>query len=236
MATQVPLDPAVFEDNLDRVLAVLCNARNAGNDRLTALEIASVLRDDHRLRMHWRSVNALLLEVPHLADRKKKSGRWCFAILKAGVDRVSLPPTSISFVDPAKAVQAVVTLHELLGSCQGIVRVCDPYLDDITMQHLDACIHATELRMLTRNVRDSGVTRSIHAAFRTQGRPLQVKIVGANVLHDRYIIDDKRMLILGTSLNGFGKKQCFVIEAGSDMRRSLLPVFDGHWATGTLWP
>ncbi len=55
-------------------------------------------------------------------------------------------------------------------------------------------------------------------------------------LHDRYIIDDSIMVILGTSLNGFGKKQCFVIQTGQDLRSVLIPVFDGAWNSGIIWP
>jgi len=37
------------------------------------------------------------------------------------------------------------------------------------------------------------------------------------------------MVILGTSLNGFGKKQSFVIQAGPDIRQTLLAEFDHNW-------
>jgi len=64
------------------------------------------------------------------------------------------------------------------------------------------------------NVRDTGPLRRILAAAKTAGYEIEVRVVGSRTLHDRYIIDDNEMVILGTSLNGFGKKQSFVIQAG----------------------
>lgn len=38
------------------------------------------------------------------------------------------------------------------------------------------------------------------------------------VLHDRYAIHDDGMLLFGTSLNGLGLKQTFVVALGQDIR------------------
>jgi hypothetical protein len=63
-----------------------------------------------------------------------------------------------------------------------------------------------------------------------------VRVASAAPLHDRYIIDDVGMLILGASLNGFGKKQCFVIRAGEDVRSMAMTAFDANWASAVAWP
>ena len=234
--TPRPLDPSAFADDVARILVVLHNAKASGVERMSALQISETFNVDHGLHLHWRTVNKALLANPNLADRRKRNGRWLFGLLRPGEERIAAPPSTVTFVDPAKAVQAVLTLQDLLGKSCGVVRVCDPYLDNVTLQHLDSCTAATEIRVLTTNVRDSGALPTLYAAFHSQSRNLQVRVIGANVLHDRYIIDATRMEILGTSLNGFGKKQCFVIEAGTDMRAAMLPIFDGHWASASPWP
>lgn len=236
MTAVQPLDPAAFAEDSDRILAVLHNAKLEGLERLTAVDIAARLNRGCGLGLHWRRVSSVLLGSAGLVDRKKKDGRWHFGLLRAGEERVSAPPSAIMFVDPAKAVQAVIGLQSLLSQCQGVVRLCDPYFDLATLQHLDACSAASEIRVLTRNVKDGGALRALHAAFGTQGRIVNVRVAAANVLHDRYLIDSSGMRILGTSLNGFGKKQGFVISAGADMRTAMVAVFDGHWAAATVWP
>jgi len=236
MSATTPLDAGTFPEDIDRILAVLHNAKLEGIDRLTAVEVSEKLKTGWGLKLHWRTVNTTLFKADDLVDRKKRGGRWGFGILRAGENRVIAPPASILLVDPSKAVQAVLGLHTLLSQCRGVVRVCDPYFDVVTLQHLDACSSASEIRVLTRNVKDGGSLRTLHAAFGTQGRILNVKVVGANILHDRYLLDDTGMKILGTSLNGFGKKQCFVIAAGDDMRKAMLTVFEGHWRGASTWP
>jgi len=40
------------------------------------------------------------------------------------------------------------------------------------------------------------------------------------------------MYIMGASLNGFARKQSFVIEAGEDIRNSMLGEFYNRWDNG----
>ncbi len=42
--------------------------------------------------------------------------------------------------------------------------------------------------------------------------------------------------LLKKSLNGFGKKQCFIVRAGDDVRRAMLTAFDTNWVTAVAWP
>jgi hypothetical protein len=157
-------------------------------------------------------------------------------ILQPGRDRLLGGAGPISFVDPTKALQATLSLHTLLQSFTGTARICDPYLDATTLDHLSACPPALPIKLLTKNVKDAGRVRALLAAAKTEGRNIEIRVATVAPLHDRYIIDDAKMLILGTSLNGFGKKQGFVIQAGIDVRGSLLPVFDSVWASASVFP
>jgi hypothetical protein len=116
------------------------------------------------------------------------------------------------------------------------MRVCDPYLDYTTIEHLDACKSVAEVRLLTHNVKDSGPLRRVAAVMAADGRNLQIRRVASAVLHDRYIIADDCMYTLGTSFNGFGKKQSFITAAGEDVRAQMIAYFDNLWATATPWP
>ncbi len=125
---------------------------------------------------------------------------------------------------------------DCLANLAGGISVCDPYLDDVTIEHLDSCPHSCTVRLLTQTVRDSGKLRRLLAAACISGPDLHVRVVSVSVLHDRYIIDDHSMMILGTSLNGFGKKQSFVIRTGEDVRQVMLDTFSTNWNTATPWP
>ena len=120
---------------------------------------------------------------------------------------------------------------------KGTIRVCDAYLDNITLEHLHALDKSVDLRLLTKNVKDPGSVKRLAAALENRGQISgNTRVAATAPLHDRYMIDDSTMVILGTSLNGFGKKQCFVIQTGPDLRATVLPVFDGHWTTASPLP
>lgn len=234
-AGPVPPDPRSLDDDLLRALSVLARAKSSGSEGwLTATQISATLRDEFAVRVHWRTIETVLLSDKQQAARRKRGGRWEFSIMDAG-ERHLFAAQPIVLVQPADAVMATLSLHQFFGGLKSPIRVCDPYLDGATIEHLEACAAGAEIRLLTMNVKDSGPLRRLVQAAQGQ-RQLAIRVANARTLHDRYIIDDRDMLILGTSLNGFGKKQCFTIRAGEDMGETMRTTFDSLWAAATPWP
>lgn len=232
------LDPHEYDGDLERALAMLHNASANGAGRWsTAAALSRSLRDEHRISIHWRTIGAKLdSHRREYVARRKRNGRWEYQILKEGEKLLHGPDQQITLVDPAKAIQAAKGLHELLAGLKGTIRVCDPYIDNNTIEHLDSCPHTAEIRVLTQKVHASGqLTQMVAAAVRTF-RGFQVRTPAVKDLHDRYIIDEESMYILGTSLNGFGKKQSFIIRAGRDVRALMMNEFDRRWTGGALFP
>lgn len=231
------LDPTQFSEDLERVLAQLHNLTVESDRRwYAAAEISSALRDRYGVRIHWRTIDALLGRSPECVDRRKRGRRWEYILLAEGEARIRSAGQQILLVDPENSFQAVVRLHDLLSSLKGTIRICDPYADSVTIEHLEACPKGQPIQLLTCNIRDSGKLRRLLAAAVTSGYQLELRLAAGKDLHDRYIIDDAGMVILGTSLNGFGKKQCFVIQAGQDMRAVMLKEFVARWGSATPWP
>lgn len=236
MSVTTPPQPGDFEEPLQQVLALLSNSKSAGVGWLTASKMSASLLNDHGISLNWKTIEKILSENPKLAARHKKDKKWEFTITNPGQEQVSSGNNPILFVDPMKAVKAVLSLHEFFQDLKGSVRVCDPYLDLVTVQHLEVFTNATVIRLLTHKVSDTPTLRLAVTALGSQGRQVEIRKPAADVLHDRYVIDDTSMLILGTSLNSFGKKQCFVIKAGQDIRTALLNNFNQLWNAATVWP
>jgi hypothetical protein len=228
-------NPRSFNTELERILAVLLNSQIQGTPWLTASEISATLRDRYGLGIHWRRVASLLLANGEVAGRRKRNRQWQFIALAAGRELISASGNPILFIDPSRALQATLSLHAFLGSLTGTIRICDPYLDSTTLDHLSACAVGCPIRLLTKNVKDGGRLRVLLGAAKVEGRIIEVRVAASAQLHDRYVIDSSRMLILGTSLNGFGKKQGFVVQAGPDVRGVVLQVFDSSWLSATVW-
>lgn len=227
--------PGDFQEPLKQALSLLASSKAAGTVWLTASEISSSLLKNHGISRHWKTIETVLSHEPHLAARRKKNKKWEFTILAPGQQEVSKADSPIVFVNPAKAVQSVLTLHDFFATLKGSIRICDPYLDTATLKHLEALAGATSIRLLTHNISDTPTLGAALTAFSAQ-KQIDIRRPSSDVLHDRYVIDNDSMLIMGTSLNSFGKKQSFVIKTGQDVRAATLANFDQLWASAKSWP
>jgi hypothetical protein len=230
------VDPRVFEDSLRRILAVLLVNKQQGRHWTGALEVSKALRDQFGIPIHWRTIDATLAEANNLVQRRKRERRWEYLLLANGESKVAAPPSAIVFVDPSNALQSVISLHDFLAALTDPIQICDPYLDATTLDHITSCPKTSVVSLLTKNIKESSKVKLLLSAAHTEGRAWKIRVASAPVLHDRYIIDSKSMLILGTSLNGFGKKQSFVIKAGEDIRKVMQTEFSNLWNTASPWP
>ena len=232
------IDPRALDERLEQVLAILWNAAQDGDDVVwrSGVDISRTLLEDSGISMHWRTIDSVLLGHGTLAKRRKRQRRWEYRLLAEGEELLGRAEGLVSLVDPDQALQATIGLHELLGRLVGTVRVCDPYTDAVTLEQLDACDSSLDVKLLTQTVRDSGKLRRLVGAARRDFAGFEIRTAAQRNLHDRYMIDDDSMIILGSSLNGFGKKQSFIIRVGADFRTGMLLQFEQLWLAGRIWP
>lgn len=122
----------------------------------------------------------------------------------------------------------------VLASLDGDVKLCDPYVDGRTIDLLAECTNAQSIELLTMNIKNpTTLKRDVRAFVQQYGVPLEIRVASGRTLHDRYAIDRGGMLLFGTSLNGIGFKQSFVVAVGEDVRASVLSTFDAYWNAAT---
>jgi hypothetical protein len=194
------------------------------------------LQAGYGIRIHWRSLDTVFSADSTFVARRKRAGRWEYQLLAEGERQVSASANQFLLIEPERAVQSIKSVHEVLASLNGDVRLCDPYLDHTTVEHLCVLHPAVSIRLLTANIKDSPRLNRTLAAAATEGRRFTIKVAPSGKLHDRYMIDNSVMYILGTSLNGLGKKQAFLIRAGEDFREVMVEAFDVLWAASLVWP
>jgi hypothetical protein len=69
------------------------------------------------------------------------------------------------------------------------------------------------------------------AAFnREHNGKLQVRAIGQGHVHDRYLLHEGGILLLGASVKDIGKKQSFVIAVGKDIAGAVFPAFEKLWS------
>lgn len=229
-------DVHLLDDDLDVALWVLVVAHEQLSvSSMTAAEIADVVTLVFRRRMSRQRVTSLLAEATKEVAEDNRSRAARFVVMKAGVDRIRGKQTAVIIVDPEASYTALRQLDQLLGSVEGEVRLCDPYADDKTLLALASVPKASQIKLLTLNVSDPAQFRRKLQAYKKEYGNLEIRTSPTPDLHDRYLIDQKRMWLFGQSLNGIGKKQTFIVATGQDVRATMTPMFDRKWSTSHVW-
>ena len=229
-----PVDVHTLGDERQQVLWALGILKvAAANEDHKASDIVRCLRDVSGIEISRQQAQRIL-EVERgrkTVSRKLIAGAGHYKIMRAGEDVVNGSRIAARFVDPASALDEIRALENILSTFRGTLRVCDPYIDNRTLDYLAECKAATEIRLLTMNVQDINKVRRDLTAFKNQhAANLEIKVLAGGILHDRYIVHDDGLLVLGGSLNGFAKKQMFVIGLGADFAKAVSKAFDANWA------
>lgn len=202
-----------------------------GRGYLTPAEISDILADCCGVSIPRQRVGAILGGAGKAVGRRRLNKRNCYKIMKPGLDALAEHGGGPILIDPASALTQIRRIESILGNLKGVVRICDPYLDNKTLDLLAMCIAASEIRFLTVAIhKESAFRRDLAAFDREHSIPIEVRVAPPGKHHDRYVISDSDMLQFGASLNGIAKKQSFVIPLPSSMRKPLEQAFNSDWA------
>jgi hypothetical protein len=224
---------AGFDNDRSRILWLLYVARHKLNlDLLAPGDISAVLRDVFRIDISRQRVGAILdaeSKTPTVARRVKK-GRRLFQVMQPGMDEIAVSSPTVVFIHPAQALTQYRKVEAILSQLEGDLRLCDPYIDRRSLDVIGNCTKARSINLLSANIKNVNALKGDLKVFAKQnGAILEVRTAPPALLHDRYVIHDSGMLLIGTSLNGLGLKQSFVVETGMDIRAAVLTVFDAAW-------
>ena len=224
-----PVDAMASDRTL--TLWVLAAGESAGQKIMTPTEISVVLRDTYKIAVPRQKIQALLAAEQGTVVRRRKAGLRAYQIMQSGVSEITTSAsTTVVFLEPEQALTKIRETEEILAGLQGTLSVCDPYVDGRTLDLLATCENAATIRLLTVNIkRPNPFARDIAAFNKEHGGRLEVRVATQKDLHDRYIIHDNGLLLLGTSLNGLGKKQSFVVALGADLRADVSAAFESRW-------
>jgi hypothetical protein len=205
---------------------------------LTPAEACDLLREEEGVVIsRQRAANILERErATGTVARKRAGGRLRYAVMQAGLAELARDAQPSRFVDPANALDEIRRLEEALEELRGPVSICDPYLENKTLDYLAHLAGASGVRFLTANILGDSKLRRDLAAFRKQyAVPLDIRVAPTGILHDRYVIFPGGMWMLGTSLNGYAKKQSLFVSLGVDIRKATLKAFEATWSKANAY-
>jgi hypothetical protein len=134
---------------------------------------------------------------------------------------------------------ARIRLAEVLSRVKGSVRICDPYYGLRSLDSLDHVPKNCDIKFLTAKTNESPT--KLHAAIKDlqKERPTcEFRLAGAgHGIHDRYVLTDDSLLLLGHGLKDIGGKESFIVrldkELAPDLLKELGASFDTRWQAAT---
>lgn len=153
-------------------------------------------------------------------------------------------PLNIVYVNPNKPRTARRTLEALVRSIpKDEIRICDPYYGVRTLEVLEVFAkYHKKIKFLTARMghgeKQATLTRAIADFKKEHGSKIEIKVVSANDLHDRYVISKDQFLIIGHGIKDLGGKESLIVAVqdryGKDIRKTITASFDARWAKGTI--
>jgi hypothetical protein len=141
----------------------------------------------------------------------------------------------VAFIEAGKPRTAHLELAKLFTSLAGDLRICDPYYGSGSLLRLDLLKHCNSIKFLTRNP-DSAERTTLPRAlveFVKEHLHVEFRQHKAKDLHDRFILSDSELILLGHGLKDVGNKDSFVVRIdrhlASDMLDALQVSFDTKW-------
>lgn len=244
------LDKAIKESLADidspllLAFAALDIAENkAGVERLTAEHITACL-EAAGVAISKRSItNALARAGNKVSKSNIDDGEISYKLMILGKREVEnlLGGESLAVVriEGGTPRTARIRLGEILSKLKGTVRICDPYYGVRTLDTLDYLPKSCKVNFLTAKTNDGAAKlQGALKDFKKEKPNVEFRLANnPNDLHDRYIVTNESLIILGHGLKDIGGKESFMItldkKLAPDLINDVIHTFDARWKMAT---
>lgn len=129
-------------------------------------------------------------------------------------------PARVRYVPPS--IDAATDAYKTLLRAKSPLWICDPYAEPDALSPLAEILSRGRLLTAQGRIRSDGITEQW-----ARDRGLEVRV--RSKLHDRFIVGPADGFLIGTSLNGLGKKHTFLVELDAVLRKTVCDVFEELW-------
>ncbi len=213
-----------------------------GIDRLTSEHIVACL-EAAGVAVKKLSINRALAGATGFISSRKEDGETSYKLMTKGKREIEQTlggeKMSVVRIEKNQPRTARLELGEILKKLTGVIRICDPYYGVRTLDLLDNIPVKTKVKFLTSKTNETG--RKLQGAlkdFKKERPNMEFRLAGKNAgLHDRFVITNNLILILGHGLKDVGGKESFIIRLDKDLVPDLIKTtiksFDSKWDNGT---
>ena len=243
LASQFP-SQRQLQTPLDEVLWILWVLRDRFEHRIPAFawEIAHAL-EIRGIALDEVQVERTLARAGRRVIKKKfdkTDTKSAYAISEKGVvyleNKYAASGVKALVVDGAKPwTDRHLTLPEIASELKGRICVVDKFYGSSSLAILHHFKHGRPLQFLTGKTNENAATFSRELKdFQKEVPSLEARLYSAHHdLHDRYIIADNAVVIVGHGIKDIGRKESFLVllkgDTTADLRKTLLEKFDSRW-------
>lgn len=130
------------------------------------------------------------------------------------------------------------TVESILEELTGNVLICETYLGKETLDLLRSIPAECTVRVLMGV--HKGISSGDFQRFTKERPKFEFRQAQRGELHDRYVVDERGLMILGHGFKDLGKKESFAIFIEKplmiDNFQTISQAFDGRWQSATPVP
>jgi hypothetical protein len=227
---------------LERVLWILTSAADAGYLLpLTSVEIRTLLEEFGVAAINVQIAKALS-RANDLVIKGHADGRNGYRISQKGRERLRaiLQPegTEVLYIEPGHRFSARKGLVDLVSPLRGALSIADRLYSARTFDVLASIAQRPgAIRFLTERPgggEKENALRLLAGELTAEHQNLEIKRVDRrDQLHDRYILSDHEMLLIGAGIKDPGSRESFVVllteSTSKDTLQLLQRNFDDRW-------
>jgi hypothetical protein len=238
-------DVHTYTGCLDRALWVLLVAKEKlRTPRLSAQEIVDILVQYAEISS---SANAVIMALNragnkvHVYRRSTGNNFTTYEVMDVGRKHLlglnAAGVDVLHFVAGKKYTSKRLLAERVLAGLKGVLRIVDTYCGQRTLDLLKE-VQNPHLKLITRlanisKTADRTALRGDIRDFKAEFTHAEFRDLANAEIHDRYILSNDSIILLGHGLKDLGNKESFVIvlpkSTFPDLHRALVTSFEQRW-------
>jgi len=209
--------------------------------KLTAEQISLILREIKEVSIDEKSIVTSFNRAKKKIHSYKEDDTIYYEIMKAGKEFLlaheKTNTVTTFYFEPDKKYSSKRLLSTtILSNLKGELRVVDPYCNlrtlDIMSGVKNKVLFMTKLNNINKQKDRNKFLRELQD-FKSEHTNIEVRNYPNNDLHDRYIVTDDLIIILGHSIKDLGGKESFAIvlnkSSSKNIHEALIENFNRRW-------
>lgn len=236
-------DVAKYKFALDAGLWVLWVHQTKLNQTsyLNAGDVSEILASSCGVSFSNLEISRAFARAGKRLDARRVGDKSVYKIMNKGIEYLRAKEgkgnVEVFLIEGDKPRTSHQFLKDVVAKTKGEMKILDPYYGTKSLDMLEKINNEANVKFLTARLgggeNASSLSREL-SNFKIEHTNIELrKYPNPSALHDRYIITDDTLILLGHGLKDLGGKESFVLvfknEIGEDIRTALDAKFEEKW-------